>query len=251
MTTSVTVTFCERPILFSGPMVRAILEGRKTQTRRVVPATGQQAFEIGMTTENFRRSVVDRCRYGQPGVRLWVRETFYIDLVPFDRGPLPKERPKELPAWKCSKCGLETGDGADILGPIVNGVRYLVCPVCRATGEFVDANECIYYRADGECCEQIPECCCGEIGRVPWRPSIHMPRWASRLTLEITEVRVERLQEMTDTDGMREGWQCGADLDYLPRLWYRDLWDSLNAKRGHGWDKNPWVWVVSFRRADS
>ncbi len=85
-----------------------------------------------------------------------------------------------------------------------------------------------------------------------WRPSIHMPRWASRINLEITEVRVERVQEITEEDCIVEG--CPHALMMLPTVpmqkWYEHLWDSLNAKRGYGWSANPWVWVVSFRRID-
>lgn len=82
-----------------------------------------------------------------------------------------------------------------------------------------------------------------------WRPSIFMPRWASRITLEVVNVRVERVQEITDTGGMREGWKCDPNnLDYLPRQWFRDLWDSINANRGYSWESNPWVWVIEFRR---
>jgi hypothetical protein len=78
-----------------------------------------------------------------------------------------------------------------------------------------------------------------------WRPSIHMPRWASRLTLEITKVRVERLKEITVKDIAAEGIQEGVGVFAYED--FRKLWDSLNAKRGFGWDANPWVWVVEFR----
>ena len=80
-----------------------------------------------------------------------------------------------------------------------------------------------------------------------WRPSIHMPRWASRITLEITEVRVERVQEITEEDAKTEGVN---EISLIDRDGYyssfADLWDSINAKRGYGWDTNPWVWVISF-----
>ena len=84
------------------------------------------------------------------------------------------------------------------------------------------------------------------------KPSIHMPRWASRINLEITEVRVERLQEITEEDCIVEG--CPHALMMLPTVpmqkWYEHLWDSLNAKRGYGWSANPWVWVISFKMND-
>ena len=81
-----------------------------------------------------------------------------------------------------------------------------------------------------------------------WKPSIHMPRWASRITLEITDVRVERLQEISPLDIVAEGY----DSFGIPSgvFWFKELWDSINAKRGYGWEVNPWVWVISFRRLD-
>ena len=93
---------------------------------------------------------------------------------------------------------------------------------------------------------------------VHWKPSIHMPRWASRLTLEVKEVRVERLQEISQEDAQREGLRgplIDPELDSIvnqigvaPKESFSDLWDSINAKRGHGWETNPWVWVVEFER---
>lgn len=180
----------ERPILFSGPMVRAILEGRKTMTRRVVkpnlfiernggnlPPIEQSHAYFGVFCS---RHV--SCPYGQPGDRLWVRETWA-------RGMTDEE---------------------------------------------------LYYRAtDKEITDEERE------EGMRWKPSIHMPRWASRITLEVTEVRVERLQGITEADSVAEGikpLQGGAVSDF------RLLWDHLNASRGYGWDANPWVWVVSFRR---
>ena len=126
--------------------------------------------------------------------------------------------------------------------------------------------EHIYYRADGECCEQIPECQCASVGKVKWKPAIYMPRWASRLTLEVTAVRVERLQDISEDDAKAEG--CGGyvyghgpvdegALQVEPGYWhdrffragYEHGWDALNEKRGFGWASNPWVWCVTFKRA--
>lgn len=206
----------ERPILFSGPMVRAILEGRKTMTRRVlrnpddgVSTTMEDGAPLGCDDSGFwhRRP----CPYGAVGGRLWVREAFsYAATSGYDA---PDD-------------GRWTPDG------------HAPCPVWyRATDEG---------QADG-----------------PWRPSIHMPRWASRLTLEITEVRVERLQEISQVDAACEGvepevyeydtggqdpsgrWLTDTVVDYTSP--FAALWDSLNAERGFGWDTNPWCWVVGFR----
>lgn len=193
----------ERPILMSPPMVRAILEGRKTQTRRVMkpqPMRPEVAphCENGWwmwrvwTPENAERGFPSvrtgdrRCPYGVPGDRLWVRETWQLGTSPF--APL----------------------------------RYI-------------------YRADGT------------ESHHGWKPSIFMPRAAGRLVLELTAVRVERLQEIDEADAEAEGCerrgandQHGDERNYVEG--YQDLWDSLNAKRGFGWDVNPWVWVLQFMR---
>jgi hypothetical protein len=88
-------------------------------------------------------------------------------------------------------------------------------------------------------------------GFVKWRPSIHMPRWASRIMLEVTDVRVERVQEISTVNAEAEGcegWQCRPKLyETVQRAEFRELWDSINAKRGFGWKVNPWVWVISFK----
>lgn len=202
----------ERPILFSGPMVRALLAGTKTQTRRVVkpqPAPDQQPRTvIGssgfvyvmdnaplLSYPEVRRVRWD-CPYGQPGDRLWVRETWH--------------------------------DASSAL------------------------HSCALYRADG-----------GEIYGGKWAPSIHMPRWASRITLEITGVRVERLQDISEADARSEGctqnhngyfWggphQTGGMKQMATALQaYQDLWESINGPGS--WDANPWVWVLEFRRINS
>lgn len=198
----------ERPILFSGEMVRAILEGRKTQTRRVVKH--QQVLDslndIGLwdgpgEVEDWEKSF---CPYGKPGDRLWVRE-----------------------AWGYS--GL-------------NRVEYKASP---ADGK------------DFRCVDR-------------WKPSIHMPRCASRITLEITNVRTERLQDISDADSIAEGVEGPFDgpedhndgkqfqywRDYstqnnycTPRGSYRSLWGSINGNK-HPWISNPWVWVIEFRELE-
>ncbi|NUS38297.1 MAG: hypothetical protein HOQ02_04640 [Lysobacter sp.] len=210
----------ERPILFSAPMVRALLDGRKTQTRRVV--TELRGF--GRTTEfgrsdtpgydwHFRdkracwNDVDDArlrqqfCPYGVAGDRLWVRETYFGNHFQHPNEP---EGEREL-----------------------------------------------HYRADG-----LPDFE-GEESLIRWRPSIHMPRWACRLVLEVTNVRVERLHALSEDDALAEGcsgamaptWYadrygslCGAQARYA----FAALWASLNGEAS--WHANPCVWVIGFRR---
>ena len=205
----------ERPILFSGPMVRAILEDRKTKTRRVVEAKASWERPAGYRYATIRmrddfdaeiywpafpdfKPIRVRNRYGQPGDRLWVREAF------FDHGPFDAAHP-----------------------------------------ELTKLNERIEYREDEW------DRAGGDAGG-GWKPSIFMPRWASRLTLEITEVRVEWLQDISEDDAIAEGVDA-IPLAAVPRhgtlsrrVDFMQLWDKLNAKRGYGWDANPWVWVIGF-----
>lgn len=215
----------ERPILFSSPMVRALLAGQKTQTRRQVKPQPTLLHRIAYehTDGTVACACSDHpqlshgakmdcvwCPYGKTGDRLWVRETFYIDNFDY-MGPLPKEKPGDL-------------------------------------GDY------LYYRADGECCDQIPECACSEVGKPRWRPSIFMPRWASRITLEITGVKVERLNDISRTDAEEEGFtetewdSAGRTMVNSPGTNFRYLWEKINGKGS--WDANPWVWAVSFRRAE-
>ena len=177
----------ERGILFNGTMVRALLDGSKTQTRRVVKP---QPYEGGRPEHWSISELSQFCPYGQPGDRLWVRETFAY-LGTNKRGPH-------------AYCA-DTDDGERIR---------------------VDA---------------------------PWKPSIHMPRAASRILLEIVSVRVERLNEISEGDAQAEGWQYRPDVSDDPdvhtdaaRDWYSDLWEQING--AGSWDTNPWVWVIEFKR---
>lgn len=206
----------ERPILFSAPMVRAILEGRKTVTRRVCKpqpsanahTTCASGNPMGAWWETGKD--INRCPHGQPGDRLWVRETWYCDHFEVQKGPY-----------------LQPADMHDL-------------DQSREDGELV-------YAADG----LAPY----EQEQPTWKPSIHMPRWACRILLEITEVRVERLQDITyeqvAAEGVHRGplreW-CASDeggaCHKYPVPAFRDLWQSV----GGSWDANPWVWVVEFKR---
>lgn len=223
--------------------INGILEGRKTQTRRIIslrvtgPNKPKNIFDfyrgekwVGAVSSNDPYTFSVKSPYGTRGDRLWVREAFYIDDLNWIGQRLPKESPVSL-------------SGNDI-----------------------------YYRADGECCDQIAECQCKTQGKVKWRQSIHMPRWASRLSLEVTSIRVERVQDISEADAKAEGIRK-EDLPYDPdnfhppgsygfvgnnnplgKIWPRpqqafaELWDDTNGKGA--WDRNDWVWVVDFKRIE-
>jgi hypothetical protein len=196
----------ERPILFSGPMVRAILDGSKTQTRRVVKPQPLSAGPVP-------------CPYGKIGHRLWVRETH----------------------------------------------RY---------GVHDDLWDAVEYKADGAWMKpsgldqstgwKFSQECDSDTHR--WRSPIFMPRWASRILLEVTDVRVERVQEISEADVLAEGvdyengetaeWFDEGEHYYIAgsphtgeKYAFMCLWDSINAKT-YPWDSNPWVWAVSFKRVE-
>jgi hypothetical protein len=209
--TATAVAVRERPILFSGPMVRAILSGQKTQTRRAV---SDRVLDRVMPHPHpaFFLDLPDYSPYGKAGDRLWVRESF--------AGPD------------------HIGDGDQ--GVVGFGIEY------KADGKF---------RAHGNCGCDGP--CSGVLISHPWKPSIHMPRQFSRISLEIAGIRVERLQDITTEDALSEGVESWGPLGVQPatrtlcqspRAAFQRLWNSINAKRGYGWDVNPWVWVLSFQR---
>jgi len=224
----------ERPIIFSAPMVRAILEGRKTMTRRVIKP---QPDEDGLSLNTERQLWLDtsgdlyKCPYGVSGDRLWVRETFAIyQTVNYIRRPDGRAFP-------------EVSDG--LAGYRADGFDKI-----RDFREHIRLTEDLSMEAI-------------EIKDNSWRPSIYMPRWASRITLEITDVGVERVQDITEEDAKDEGAPCikGNYFDVVSkdfidvteptcRFGFHVLWDSINAKRGFGWDKNPWVWVVEFKEVE-
>ena len=178
----------EHPILFNSEMVGAILDGRKTQTRRVVKP--QPDFCISTATyqnslEEIKKSIIARCSFGKVGDRLWVRETFRIpeDYEYYERGT-----------------------------------------VLYAASE-MDAG-------------------------AKWKPSIHMPRWASRITLEITDIRTERINEISAMDCISEGIKRSESNNVEARvddeiLAFKTLWNSISKK--HTWESNPYVWVIEFK----
>lgn len=216
----------ERPILFSAPMVKAILAGTKTQTRRLIKSPSRRHPRYALVdygngwwpylsddgeshvTEDGNETEID-CPFGSPGDRLWVRETW---------------------AW--------SGDKS-----VPEHTR-------------IEAGE-VWYRADPR----------RDNPAIRWRPSIHMPRWASRITLEVISVRVERVQDISDEAAIAEGLYAkirrDPDVPFplatnaitgseqvlmpgAPRMHYADLWRMLHGPGA--WDDNPWVWVISFRR---
>lgn len=187
----------ERPILFSGPMVRAILAGNKTQTRRVAK---EFAGRDDLDSILARFPNQNGCPYGQPGDRLWVREKWSSDFAhhyPYDR------------VWYAA----DDDRRHDI--EVRNGVRGIYSP---------ESQEFVPFR---------------------WRPSIHMPRSACRLVLEVTGVRVERLNNISQEDAELEGVECNmSPLSF--REHFQRLWEHING--AGSWDANPWVWVVEFRR---
>lgn len=204
----------ERPILFKGEMVGAILDGSKTQTRRAVKPqsailTDEMARGLGVQPPATENPAVTTCPYGNPGDRLWVRETFCIE----------SSRGLDYDPPHCDGRPIRHHQD-DEWGPWWEQPHYLATDPAP---EFIISTD-------------EPGC--------RWRKLIFMPRWASRILLEITAVRVERLQSISEKDARAEG--CPKQSSDFPVGWYHALWDDIN---GWGsWAANPWVWVVEFRR---
>jgi len=208
----------ERPILMSAPMVRAILEGRKTQTRRVVKPRKDMGFGCPLAPNEIAGEINNgdytNSVYGAPGDRLWIRENFQ---------PLMADDVREED-WL--SCDYKTGKGYKVSYPATDGVK-----------EYYDIG------SDNAFCDRVT-------------PSIHMPRWASRINLEITAVRVKLLQDISEQDARSEGaesadYATGRKCILEPdkgsyRLHYRSIWEQING--AGSWDANPWVWVVEFKR---
>lgn len=228
----------ERGMIFNGDMVRALLDGRKTQTRRIM-AIQPEHSELGLRrvidSKNGRdngkyfwsqsdarglkmRSKVFGCPYGEVGDRIWVRETWWQAGQSYARYPDDDEY-----GWYGSRRVLFAADGNP---PNEPNDHY---PNGLGGGKFSAAKPNHLWRK---------------------RPSIHMPRWASRILLEITDVRVERLQAITLGDICKE-IGCGL-YDFRPATYgfqvWEELWESIYGEGS--WQANPWVWVIEFKRIE-
>ena len=198
----------ERPIIFSAPMVRALLSGEKTQTRRAMKLKPHQQIEErddGTPWPWMHDGERDAdawlsCPYGQPGDRLWVRESWSPD-------------PPDVDGWGYTAwAGCREGQIAGV------PERFRHPRFCNYAADWLH-------------------------GPIRWTPSIHMPRWASRITLEVTSVRVERLQDISEADAAAEGVHTDPDCPAYDA--YQALWEQINGKGS--WDANPWVWVLDFK----
>ena len=218
----------ERGMIFNAEMVRALLSGRKTQTRRIIKPQPEATLSGSLSGKWLSRplnglllpkieDIAIHCPFGVVGDRIWVRETFQGPLFDYDlmdsycKDPTPFEKPE----------------------------------FCVYKADGVPAPE--FYDADDEL-----HCC--------WRPSIHMPRWASRILLEITDVRVERLNAINEHDAQAEGvaklrggfwkhYQPGWTQHQLSaRGSFVTLWKSIYGDES--WNSNPWVWVIKFKRIE-
>ncbi|MBZ1874936.1 hypothetical protein ACYAZN_15655 [Klebsiella pneumoniae] len=225
----------ERGMIFNGEMVRAIIDGRKTQTRRIVKGTdgavkfckewdinGEEIFVVlGEKDHTGMNPVLGAisCPFGGIGDRIWVRET-----------------------W--SDVNLE---GIPAVAYRADGDVYSLMD----DESFLDEDGAFNYDEPRVTKYHFAAWYSDLIGGIEgdWRPSIHMPRWASRILLEITDIRVEHLASVSDEDAGKEGYPAdpspfGGPMDKW--LWFRQLWDGIYQK--HSFKHNPWVWVIEFKR---
>ena len=220
----------ERPIIMGAESVRAILDGRKTMTRRVVKPQPEmiidaepEGYSMVPSQDGINEIHKSKCPYGQVGDRLWVKESW------------------KPGAWR--------NDGRV-------AIDYMASPELTHTpwaymGE--QASRFIHkWLAEVEKSGLVPN----EQGRYEWEPGksplkwkspMYMPRLASRMTLEVADIRVERLHDITPEDALKEGFcNYGTEVDTLDA--FCEAWQKINAKRGYPWESNPWVWVISFKR---
>ncbi len=217
----------ERGMIFNGEMVRAILDGRKTQTRRPIKWKQTRFTEIGEREDGSKWPWSEDaehacdfwhpCPFGAVGDRIWVRETWGVVSHAFSDDGLMIDWVPDRPATAIHEM------------PFGNGY-YSGYAIYAADGDFTWGDD------DGY-----------EDGRSCWKPSIHMPRAASRILLEITNVRVERLRSMSQDDARAEG-VIAASGPMEAGLAFRELWDSIYGEES--WKANPWVWVIEFKRVE-
>ncbi|EPN1614149.1 hypothetical protein ACTV1J_000539 [Cronobacter turicensis] len=223
----------EHPIIFNAEMVRAVLSGNKTQTRRIVNPQPELTKGSGFSwngalygagsdeRETNRNFAHVKCPHGKPGDRLWVRETW-----------------SDVNSEGCPAVAYRADSDTRLLAEIEtfrdeDGVLNTADPRLDKYW-FAAWSGDLFSGTEGS-----------------WRPSIHMPRWASRITLEITGVRVERLASISSDDARAEGYPAaraadGGNID--PWLWFRDLWDGIYPEQS--FKANPWVWVIEFKRIE-
>ncbi len=214
----------ERPILYNTAMTRAVLEGRKTQTRRIMKpqpehrenenlpgSYGSFFHHWNLEHELFSvDNIIKYCPYGKPGDRLWVRETHYL-------------------YGKWVKNGLsKTGRQKFKFKALKKEAKYFNCPPDKIVTK---KNETGWFK----------------------RPSIFMPKWALRITLEITDIRAERVRGITTNGIQAEGVKLNkgpGGVFYAESAYnaFEELWNSINEKRGYSWESNPFVWVIEFKK---
>ncbi|HBX3773777.1 TPA: hypothetical protein MHZ58_23820 [Klebsiella pneumoniae subsp. pneumoniae] len=228
----------ERGMIFNAEMVRAILDGRKTQTRRIIkqqrqgeswsvqPAKNPRIpkhthdWWLPNATQPYAALI---CPFGAVGDRIWVRET-----------------------W--ATLGNEDGCYVDWEENLCKGDERSAARIYRASCEQRPGDYGLWSIPDDACWKPHTE---NQKFEGAWRPSIHMPRWASRILLEITDVRVERLNSISEEDAGREGYPAdpspyGGRMDKW--LWFRQLWDGIYPEQS--FKHNPWVWVIGFKRVE-
>lgn len=220
------------PVFFNDEMVRAILDGRKTQTRRVIKLSHERGMlnpvvrgRNGEISSVSCRLAPTLCPFGQPGDRLWVRETWAL-------------------------LGNEDGCCVDWNDNLCKGDEKLAARIYRASCERLPGDYGLWSIPDDAYWKPHTE---NQKFEGAWRPSIHMPRWASRILLEITDVRVERLNSISEADAQAEGVTPATHQITPPEAVYRvgfgDIWRSIYGEES--WDADPWVWVVEFKHIDA
>jgi len=225
----------EFPILFSAPMIQSLLDGHKTMTRRVVKSIDHDLLDM----------MSEDAETGTPNSEL-------LELL---YGPSTDDNGKSMAdQWmvRCTECPeegvLTLGQGFGRVGD-----RLWVRETWRGVIGINPPHEPLKtgiarYTPDQEYCRRVEYRATQGVDAEPWRPSIHMPRWASRITLEVTDVRVERLQDVSDSGAKAEGITVGKNTPQAVDQFCR-LWRDINGEES--WSANPWVWVIEFKRVDS